>query len=572
MIDQPVPALAPLRVADYRRVWVAALVSHVGTFLQLVAAPWLMLELTGSPFQVSLVGASLMLPRLLLTIPAGVLADVVDRRTLLLAGQVANAAAVSTMAVLAWQGTLTPTTLVALSFALGVGTAVSLPAFQTLVPDLVPRALLPAAVTLNSAAFNVARAVGPALGGALVGAGLASVAFGANAASYLVIAAILLTLPREAVPQQRRAVWRSAATGLRYARFTPSIWSILVVTAAFSLTAAAVQTLLPNVSSDDLGLGARGFGVLYGLFGGGALVGALTRERARVRIPGPVLLPGAIAGFGAAGVLFGLSPLPVVSGLALAAGGLFWVWTLTTLNATVQLLSPRWVRGRTMSLYLLAFAGIMPVGALAAGSVAEALGAGHAVAVLSGATLIVGLASRRFDLPVLGDIEEPAAPDDWSVPRHASQVGGGPVLIVTTWEIDPGDVGPFLDALRNLRRHRLRTGARRWSVFRDADQPYRITEVVEVHDWDEHLHQHSRIDTEAAAAIRAARSFDRAGGPVTRHLAGLDLLDSSAPSIEDQLLTVHEELHQTDGSVPLTGRGGNGDGGVPPRDQFRTQP
>lgn len=552
MADQPVPALAPLRVADYRRVWAAALVSNVGTFLQLVAAPWLMLELTGSPFQVSLVSASLMLPRLLFTIPAGALADLIDRRTVLLTGQLANAVSVAAMALLTWQDLITPQLLVALSFLLGIGTALSLPSFQTLVPDLVPRTLLPAAVTLNSAAFNVARAVGPAIGGALVGAGLAAVAFGANAASYLVIVGILLTLRSEQLPHGRRdSLWRSSATGVRYARFTPSIRLVLLVTAAFSLTAAAVQTLLPNVSSDDLGLGATGFGVLYGLFGGGALVGALTREQVRVRVPGPLLLPGAMAGFGAAGVVFGLSGVPAVSGAALAFGGLCWVWTLTTLNATVQLLSPRWVRGRTMSLYLLSFAGMMPFGALIAGAFAEVVGAGLAVAALSAATLVVGVASRRFDLPVLGDIEEPTAPADWSVPAHAAQVGGHPVLIVTTWEIDPDELGPFLDALRGLRRHRLRTGARRWSVLRDADCPYRITEVVEVHDWDEHLHQHSRIDTDAATAIRRARAFDRAGGPITRHLAGLDLLDSSAPPIEEQLLTVHEELHQQDGSVPL---------------------
>ena len=546
-----VPTFAPLRVPEYRRVWVAAVVSNLGTFLQLVAAPWLMLELTRSPFLVSLVTASLALPRLLLTLPAGALADAYDRRTLLITGQVASAATTLLMAVTTWRGLMTPELLVVLSFGLGIGTAVAMPAYQTLIPDLVPRPMVPAAVTLNSAGFNVARAVGPAVGGAMVAAGQVPLAFALNAASYLVIAATLLTLPRESLSNEgREPVWHAVVTGIRYVRYTRPVAVVLAVGGFFGLTAASVQTLLPNVVADDLGLGAGAYGVLLGLFGGGALAGAMTREKARTRLRGEVMLPMSILGFGIAGTAFGLSRIPVLSGVALAVSGLFWVWTLTTLNATVQLLAPRWARSRVMSLYLLAVVGIQPIGSLVAGGLGEGLGAATAVAVLTVATALLGVVSTRLELPILGEIEEPAPPDDWSIPRHASRVGGSPVLVVTTWTIAPEDVDRFLEAMRELRRHRYRVGARRWSLYRDADDPLRMTEVFQVHDWEEHLRQHARIDEEAAAALRYARSFDRDDGPRTRHLAGIDLLSSAEP-IAEQLLTVHEEMHSHDGSVPL---------------------
>jgi MFS family permease len=545
----PVRTLAPFEVPEYRRMWGAAVVSHVGTFLQLTAAPWLMTEMTGSPLLVSLVTTALTLPRLLLTLPAGALADVVDRRTLLLAGQSFSTVAVAAMAVLTTLDLLTPAWLLGLTFALGVGSAIAMPSFQTLVPDLVPRPLMAQAITLNSAAFNVARAVGPALGGLLVAAGLASTAFGANAVSYLAVIGVLLTFPRSTVEDpSRQGLWRSTALGVRYARFTRPIRVLLGVTAVFAFTTASVQSLLPVVTT-ELGLGAMGFGALYALFGTGALTAVTLRERARVRF-GRRMLPGSVLGFGVAGLVFGLAPVPAVAGAGLLAAGLFWVWTMTTLNATIQLLAPRWVRGRVVSLYVLAI-GLQPAGAFAAGWLAEWSGAGVAVAAFTAGTAALGLVAFRLGLPVLGQLDEPVPPEDWTVPQHARHVGGSPVVVATTWEVDRDEVHEFLAVMRQLRRQRFRTGAHRWSLYRDADRPTRITEFFVLHDWEEHLAQHARIDAEAAAVLARARAFDRAGGPVTRHLAGLDVVDDDAPPIEEQLLTVHEELHRTDGSVPL---------------------
>lgn len=541
----------PLRNPVYRRVWSASLVSSIGTFLQLVAAPWLMNELTGSPFLVSAVTAALLLPRLALTLPAGALADAIDRRNLLLGGNALGASAVAVMAVMAANDALGPTALLALTAVLGVGSAIAQPAFHTLVPDLVAAPLRAQAITLTSAAFNVARAIGPSIGGALVAAGLTATAFGLNALTSLGVIAVVARLPRQAIDDTRTGgVWRATTLGLRYVRFTPTIRVLVALTAGFALTTAGVQALLPNIVSDELGLGATGFGLLYGAFGLGALGGAVTRDRVRLRT-GRAMLPGSVLTFGVSGVVFGLSDAPLLSALALAVAGLTWVWTLTTLNASVQVQAPRWVRGRVVSLYILAV-GVQPIGALLSGALAEWTGPGTSVALFSAATVLVGIAAFRTDLPVLGDLSEPVAPDHWTVAPHAEHVGGSPILVATTWQLDPVDLEPFLDLARQLRRERLRTGAHRWALYRDADDPYRITELFMLQDWDEHLAQHARLDQDAAAVIAAARALDRTGSPTTRHLAGLDVIDPSAPPLSEQMLTRHAQMHRQDGSVPLT--------------------
>lgn len=543
--------LAPLRVPLYRRTWLASTVSNLGAFLQLTAAPWVMFELTSSPLLVSLVTTALTLPRLLFTLPSGVLADRMDRRTLLIIGHVLSATAALGMALLTVADAITPSLLLILSFAIGVGSTLSLPSWQTFVPDLVPAELRAQAITLNSAAFNVARAVGPSIGGALVAAGLASTSFGVNAASYLVVVAALLTIPRGEVETVSEAHWwQDAATGVRYARFTRPVRVVLAVTAAFSFFGTSVQSLLPTVASESLGFGATGFGLLYGAFGAGALVAAFTRERVRVRA-GRMMLPVNVALFGVGGTVLGVSTNAGLSMVAIAVAGMAWVWTLTTLNATVQLSTARWVRGRVMSLYILAI-GTQPIGALIAGAIAESLGSGAAVAVMSVPLVVLGVLSARFDLPVLGDINEPGPPEDWVAPRHADVTGGGPIVVTTSWTIGRDDLEQFVALLPRMRAQRLRTGAYRWQVHRHAEEPLRWTEMFWVHDWQEHLAQHGRMDAEAASVIAAARAMDIDGGPRTRHLVAVDVTHpGAATDVPAAALADHDYAHRHDGSVPL---------------------
>ncbi len=521
--DVPVPTLAPLSVPAYRRMWSAAVVSHLGTFLQMTAAPWLMLELTGSAFLVSLVTAFLLLPRLLLTLPAGALADVVDRRTLLIVGNLVGSAAVGTMAVLAAVDRLGPLSILLLTLALGSGSAVAMPAFQTMVPDLVPRPLLPQAITLNSGAFNVARAVGPAIGGALVAAGLVGLAFGLNALSFLVVVGVLFTLPRDQVESavaSPRSLLRATVLGVRYARFTPTIRTLLVITALFTLTAASVQALLAPAAA-ELGLGGTGFGVLWGAFGVGALVGVALRERARIWL-GSRMIPASMMLFGTGGVAFGLSPSPVLAAVGLLLTGLAWVWVLITLNATVQLLAPTWVRSRVVSLYALVV-GLQPIGAVLSGALAERTGSGHAIAWTTAATLLAGVRALRLDIPILGRVEEPQSAGLEVLDELRDVEVTGPVIVRRTWHVAETDLVEFLDTMRRARDIRRRVGARRWELHRDAIREGLFTEVVHYSDWQEHLLQRTRLDTEDLAVLQHLRSLDEDGAPRTRLLVPVDL-------------------------------------------------
>ncbi|MDQ4129375.1 MAG: MFS transporter, partial [Actinomycetota bacterium] len=266
--------LAPLRMVDYRRLLAGTFLSALGLFLHAVAASWVMLEMTGSPFMVGLVVASSFIPRLLAGIPAGALADIRDRRVILIWVNIASALVGLVLAWLEHAGALTPALLVVLSLGLGLSGAINLPAYQATVPDLVPRALVANAVSLQSGVFNVARALGPAIGGVLVGAGHSDLAFALNGVSYLFVSTAALTLRGAFRAEDPVPVGRAMLTGLRFVRHTKLILQVVAITSLFSLTSASVQTLLPNVAQDALGLGARGYGPLYACFGGGALLGA----------------------------------------------------------------------------------------------------------------------------------------------------------------------------------------------------------------------------------------------------------------------------------------------------------
>lgn len=543
-----VSSVAPLRIRSFRALWLASIFSNVGSFLQGVAGAWLMLELTGSALWVGLMAASTTLPLLFLALVAGAVADLVPRSRVLLASQLLMGSAAAAMALLTAAGTITPGVLLTLSLLLGVGVAFNLPAWQALVPDLVPRGMIASAVALNSVAFNVARAVGPALGGVLVATAGAGVAFAINAISFAGVIGVIAVIGRrlEIPERDSSSVVNAISAGVRFARYTAAFRRLLLLASLFAITSAVVQTVLPN-RTEQLGGGAGDFGVLWGAMGLGALLAAFTR-RPVVEGLGRLSVPLTIVLFGVAGVGLGLAPGMAVAALSLFVAGLAWVWTLTTLNATAQLMSPEWVRGRTMSLYSLAFVGILPLGSVLAGAIADVIGAGEAMVVISVAGILLGVAAIGFDVPVLSDVVSPEF-SDRPVPAHAD-TEGGPVMVVSTWVIDASDVTEFLSIMNEVRLVRLRTGAYRWRLYRNVEDPLRISEVFLTTTWREHLAQHRRIDDASASVIARARGFDRVDGPVTRHLVAIDVAHEEG---WESLLAVHEVYHATDGSIPLDG-------------------
>jgi MFS family permease len=542
--------LEPLRIRPFRALWMASIFSSMGGFLQMVAASWLMLELTGSPLWVGLMAASPTLPLLVLALPAGAMADLIDRRKVLVASYSLMGLAATGMAVLSFLGMITPVGLLGLGLLLGIGLAINLPAWQAIVPDLVPRQLVAGAVALNSASFNVARAVGPALGGAIVAGAGPGVAFLLNALSYLgVIAAVSSFRGDGWKGDKESSLTNAIALGVRYARFTPQVRWLLFLTSLFALTSAVVQAMLPNLTQEALGGGALAYGLLLGAMGVGALLGAFTMERGR-RLLTAHMVPAGVTAFGLAGIVVGLSRLPILTTAGMVAAGVAWVWTLSTLNATIQLLSPAWVRGRVMSLYTLAFVGFLPLGSLLSGALGHTVGVPQTFVILSTAGLVLGLLAFRMPVPVLGEVVVPEEPIDWEAPTHEEHVLGSPVMVANIFIIDPGDFSDFLQVMNELRLIRLRTGAYRWRLYREANDPRRMTEVFLLRSWEDHVRQHHRMDAQDVEAVRRARRFDRADGPLSRHLVAVDVVEARRPEWED-LMARHADLHQADGSFPL---------------------
>ena len=536
-----VAAAEPLRNRDFRVLWAASVVSNLGSFLQTVSASWLMLELTQSATWVGLMVASTTMPLLAVAIPAGALADLTDRRRILLASQAISALAALAMAVLYAVGQVTPGRLLALGLLLGTGFSIGHPAWQALVPDLVPRDQVAGAVALNAASFNVARAVGPALGGILVATVGPGWGFTINAISYLAVVAALLTFPRRELEGEEGSLALAVATGLRFARHTPQLRRLLGFASGFAITTAVLQATLPNLTTEAFGAGAGAYGLLLGAMGVGALVAAVIRPVLAARLQRR-LVPAGMFLFGIGGTLVGLAPVLAVAAVGMFVAGIAWVTALSTLNATTQLLAPRWVRGRVMSLYTLAFMGVTPLGAVLGGTVADAAGVRVAVVVFSLATLALGLAALRL-LPAMADVNPPEPPTDYAPPAHPVAVEGGPVMVLTTYVITEEQLQDFLDVMNALRLVRLRTGAYRWRLYRNVGDPHRMTEVMVLSSWEQHLGQHRRIDAEGAATLARARTFDARRDPVVVHLAAIDVSDPEERPGWDRLIAVHADLH-----------------------------
>jgi MFS family permease len=281
--------------------------------------------------------------------------------------------------------------------------------------------------------------------------------------------------------------------------------------------------------------------------GAGALIGAVLRPRISRRFEGS-WVPYTITSFGLSGILLGLAPNLWVAGVAMMLAGLFWLLTLATLNATAQLMSPAWIRGRAMSIYTLAFAGVLPIGSIASGLVADQIGTTGSLVGFSSGAVILGLLSPRFRIPHVDEVVSPEFSEGRVSTAHDGGIfEGGPVIVLNTWKIAEPDFAEFTNVMNEVRLVRLSTGAYRWRLFRSTSDPTRLTELMALQSWEDHLAQHARIDDGAAALLRRARSYDTDGGPRTRHLVAIDVED---PPDFDRLVVTHEALHQTDGSIP----------------------
>lgn len=517
-------SFAALRHLPFAVLWGAAILGNIGGFMRDVASAWLATDLAAGPAGVAMVQAAATLPVFLLAIPAGVLADILDRRKFLIAVQCLLALVSLTLMILAQGGLMTIELLVALTFLGGVGAALMAPSWQAIAPELVPARDLKGAIALNSLGFNIARAIGPAAGGLLLASFGAALTYGVDVASYIIVIAALLWWPRprqarEALTERFPGAFRA---GLRYARASRELHVVLLRAAIFFAFASAVWALLPLVARQLLGGDAGFYGVLLGAVGAGAILGALVLPRLWARLDADGLMLAAAIVTALAMALLAAAPPAWAALTVLLLLGAAWIVALTTLNGAAQSILPNWVRGRVLAVYLTVFNGAMTAGSLGWGAVAQLIGVPGGL--LAGATglLLVAILLHRIALPV-GEADM-APSNHWPEPLVEAPVAHdrGPVLILIEYRVPAAKRAAFLKALHHLADERRRDGAYGWGITEDAADRERLVEWFLVESWAEHLRQHHRVSRADADVQEAVRRFHQGPEPpVVRHFLTL---------------------------------------------------
>lgn len=503
-------ALAPLRQTLFRALWLAAFFSNIGTWIQDVGAAWLMTSLSASPVMIALVRTASALPMFLFALPAGALADVVDRRRLLLFTQGVMLIAAALLAALTFAGMMTPTLLLALTFALGLGTALNAPAWQAMVAELVPRAQIPAAISLNSASINLARSIGPAIGGLLIAAVGPGATFALNALSFCGVMYVLYRWRPQEIPTVLPAerVLGAMRAGIRYVRHAPEVLAVLIRSAAFTLSASALLALLPALARFQMGRGPTGYGVLLGVFGAGAMLAVTLLPRARRTLSAERIVTIAFLSFAAALFVLAWAPLLALVDIAVFIAGGAWLTLLSTFNASIQAVVPSWVRGRALAVSIFVFFGCMALGAALWGYVADAYGLAVSFTA-AGVGLLIGLLATYRLRIVKGEALDLSPSVYWPAPNIVKEFASheGPVVVTIEYMIDPTQLSHFRRIMRRIRRIRRRDGAMSWGLLANVERPNHYTETFVVESWLEHLRQHERVTVADRALLEKARAL-----------------------------------------------------------------
>jgi MFS family permease len=504
--------------------WLAGLASNLGTWMQLVGSAWLMTSLTASAALVALLQTATSVPAFLLSLPAGALADVVDRRRLVIVTQLWQLLTAATLGILTIADVTTPAVLLIATFVLATGATLGLPVMGAIIPELVDREQLPRAVALGSTSFTLAQAIGPAIGGILVATAGSEVVFLVNAVSFGAVALVaqhwrreppVATLPAEHVLGAMRA-------GARYVTHAPALDTVLIRAGAYIICFSSLPALLAVVAREQLDASALDYGILLGALGVGGVAGTLLLPRLRQRIapdrlvvPATLVYGGTLAALGALGDFAAALPLMVVMGLANMT-------VMSSLNIAAQSVLPSWVRGRGLAVYQLVFAVCMAIGAAVWGALAASSGTDAALTVAGGGLLIVAALAALFPLRVTEGIDvTPAHHTEPHVGDVALDPDDGPVVVTVEYKVEPEHVPEFVAAMRELRRVRRRDGALQWTLSQDVEQPLRQVESFLVASWAEHERQLERTtQSDEALFARVQNAHAGRGEPLVRHLLG----------------------------------------------------
>jgi MFS family permease len=502
-------AWAPMRNRVFRALWIAVLVSNIGTYLQTVGAQLLLVNAAHAAVLVALVTTADMLPDALFGLAGGVLADIFDRRRLLIIVQLGMGALAAVLASLAYLGRLSPALVLTFTFLLGCSSVLSNPAYQSLAPELTSDGQAGAAATLGAVSLNLARVIGPALAGFLVAWLGVPFVFALNAATYVFFGLVVAAWRPKVRPVRElpEHFWSALRAGGRYLLNARVPKRMLLRTAVFVFPASVLWALLPLVATQRLRLGAAGYGLLLGAVGIGAILGALSLSRLEHRLSDSALIAGSGIVFALAMAL--LVVLPAAAFAVLLPAGAAWIIVLSIVNARLEMVLPAWIRARGLSMYQMLLFGGQAVGAVVWGAIGETIGIVPAFLIAAG-VLLVGIASFRWwPFLDLSQIDPHTSPI-WPEPELAitPDPQRGPVVVETVYSIPASRETAFLELMTRVRRSRLRTGATRWQLFRKGERSHSFIEMYSMPSWEEHLRQHRvRITTRDAALDRDVKAL-----------------------------------------------------------------
>lgn len=508
---------SPFRHRVFAVLWTATVVSNIGTWMQNASSGWLMTSLDPDPLAVALVQAATLVPMFLFGLPAGALADIIDRRRMLLAVQTGLAVVTAGFALLVGLGAVTPWSLLAFTFIVGTGAALIAPTWQAIVPQLVPRADLAPAVAANSAGINVSRAIGPALAGVLIGAIGIAAPFWVNALSYAVVIAALWWWrppPPAATQLPAERFFSAIRLGLRHAAINPHMRATLLRGIGFFVFASAYWALLPLLAREQIRGGPELYGVLLGAIGASAVAGAFLIAPVKRRYgPDGVAASGTI-GTALAMILFALARGPLTALAASVLAGASWIAVLATINVSAQVALPGWVRGRGLAVFVTVQFGALAFGSLIWGQVAGIAGLPAAHLAAAAGLLVTLPLTHRWQLQTGAGLDLTPSMH-WPTPEVAIDLpeDRGPVVVSVAYRVDPANRDGFLRALNLLGRHRRGDGAFGWGVYEDAADPGRFVEAYYVDSWLDHLRQHERVTEHTRAVQERVNAFHRGDGP-----------------------------------------------------------
>ncbi len=500
--DDDLSPLAPFGQPVFRMLWITWLMANVCMWMSDVAAAWMMTSLTATPLWVALVQTAASLPVFLLGIPSGALADILDRKRYFLFTQIWVAGVASLLSLAIFLGALSPLVLLLLVFANGIGLAMRWPVFSAIVPELVSRAQLPAALALNGVSMNASRIIGPLVAGALIASVGSAWVFLLNAVLSLVAAVVITRWRREHKPHPlgRERLGSAMRIGLQYVAQSSHLKGVLVRISIFFVTSTALVALLPLLARNMEGGGAGTFTLLLASMGSGAIVATWFMPQLRRAMSRDALVLGGAATQSAAMLAMAFTAHLWVAVPAMLLAGAAWITTANTLSVSAQMGLPDWVRARGMSMYQMAIMGSNALGAAVWGQVAT-VGSLRTSVVLAALTGVAAMALANRLMPGQGMVEDLTPSKIFGVPQATEPPAQGHVMVTIEYRIDPARAQEFRQLMAESRRSRLRHGALSWELLQDINEPGRFVEMIEDASWTEHQRRFDRVTT-ADVALR----------------------------------------------------------------------